>query len=288
MLQDFRPSHALLRGLRILAERGSARLLLWDMAAIAGLTLLGVQAHRHGYSGEASSLVYNPWSLTLAVLGIMWWLMSDSVWLKQHMGRSLPTGAPWRLSKDELRLLAAWFGAMLGILAMQLVLLVAVMPLIVLHMGAMESASPLFQALTGFTLTSVTVGSGALASALAIRFFLAGPISISERRFVFFGGWTVSASLWGRLVLAGLVIGAIQVSLSLLASKGEVISSGFQMVLNAKGLSPIWAIPALYVIGHLTRGVVCEATLVAQTSQPDTDATPPASPDAPYPAPEAV
>lgn len=285
---QFRPDRALLRGLSVMTKPGSLRLLLWDVVAMIGLTMLGALAVQRGYEGAGTSLVHNPWSLTLAGLGIAWWLMSDSAWLKQHMARTLPSGAPWRLGQDELRLLWAWVAAMLGIMAMQFVLVIAILPLMVMHMGAMESQSDLFQALTGITLTGVSIGAGALASTLAFRFFLAGPISISERRPVMFEGWTLSAPFWGRLLLAAAFIGALQATLNLLASKEQALGASFQMVLNAQGLSPLWAIPAIYVLGHLTRGVVCEATLAAQASQRDADTTPPASPDAPCPAPEAV
>ena len=83
---QFRPVRALLRGPSVLAKPGSLRLLLWDVVAMIGLTMLGALAVHRGYEGAGTSLVHNPWSLTLAGLGIAWWLMSDSAWLLATKG----------------------------------------------------------------------------------------------------------------------------------------------------------------------------------------------------------
>jgi hypothetical protein len=278
----FEVSAALTRMMRFFAVNGARRLIAWDLAALVVLTTLLIVSKQAEVNAKAPNGVLweNPVVVGIFVLGVMWWWVSDAAWLKLHVGRALPRGLPWRIGADEGRVLCAWFGVGIGSMAIQLVFMVVVIPAFLLWMLATSSESEVFQTLMGGLALGVVLIASVLGAAISARFWPAGPISIAEQRLAMFDGWSRTAPFWGRLGAAALLFGLAQQGFNILPGNLEEGEFRTGLSFDLDGQDPVWAFVALYFLGHLARGVACEAAMAAKSetlASLDAAAAPPPS-----------
>lgn len=274
-------------------------ILLWDGATALALFLLAAYT-----LAAPEALGPTGFALSLAILARSW--LTEAAWLRFLTNRDDGRAAtPLRVGMDELRLAGA---AVVTGLVIGFVGLLIFIPFFMIEAGigmAGEDAPPFLSAFSGWPLMVLT----ALAALFLVpRFQVVMALTISRREFKPMTFLAAAGAVQGRAALGTLVLVIVLAGLAVLigvalqafpafdsfAAVGVAVDrvEGFEMraPLGAADIAVTFATAVFFTAGWLLmRGLATEAALSDDVrTRLEVAPTPPASPDAPDPAPEAV
>lgn len=307
--QAFSIRSALKRGVATARREPGHAIILFGLDALGILLVLTpylmVMAGRLSQGPAAGSASLGAGVLTaffLALLGVpLVYLASEAAWYRFLTGQPAKSGFPWRLGADEGRLALTYlvialaqFGVMLmGAVALFLLMLLVgvISRLLAMIVGDMAGQALVISvALVG----GLTVLGTALTYSSRLSTGL--PLAILKGRFPELSAWRHTHPFAERFVLGylGAVFALGLLGLIVNALVSAPLGLGLQAVQQGQAVN-LTAALFIAMIGQLIfsavfqlviRGYLAEAALTSAAAEEP--ATPPASPDAPCPAPEAV
>jgi len=307
--QVFSIRTALKRGVANVRREPGHAIVLFGLDALGVLLVLTpylmVMAGRLSQGSAAGSASVGAGVLVafgLALVGVpLVYLASEAAWYRFLTGQPAKPGIPWRLGADEGRLALMYlmlggtqtFIVVMGSFALFLLLLVIGIPFQLLVMVAGELAGRAL-VIAVMLVGGLTIIGTALT--YVSRLSVGLPLILVRGQFPQLSAWRHTHHFAERFVLGylGAVFALGLVGLIVNALASAPLGLGLQAVQQGQAVNLTIAL-FIAMIGQLIfaalfqlviRGYLAEAAL---TSAPaEGDATPPASPDAPCPVPEAV
>ncbi len=246
----------------------------------------------------------------LLMLMVYIWVV-DAAWNRLLTGRSMKRAFPYRIGADEWRSLAVYgvsTAIIMGVsMGLYIVLVIAMMIAMLATNGggalgaiAGDPVSPPFWVLQLLPFV-ILLFLLLVSNYIGLRLNTGAPLAIKRQKLDVLGGWNATRPFAGRLLVAG--VGIIILSYVLIFAVQLGAASAVMIVDSEITIEPLhiaddlalvgiigFAALVYYLMFQMVRGVVAEAAMVASAGDETSEgpATPPASPDAPCPAPEAV
>ncbi|VXC38572.1 membrane hypothetical protein [Oceanicaulis sp. 350] len=235
----------------------------------------------------------------------------DAAWNRLLTGRPMKRAIPYRIGADEWRSLVVYgvSHAIILCVSMGFYLVFAIAMMIALlavdggeasGLAASETMSAqhwMFQLLPFVILLFLMI----ITNYIGFRLNAGAPLAIKRQKLDVLGGWNATNPFAGRLLVSGVSIIVLTYALILALQLGFVgavtgvvpdLSNDASTVPSALSLAGFLGFGLLiyYTTFQMLRGVVAEAAMVATARDVASQGkpTPPASSDAPHPAPEAV
>ena len=249
--------------------------------------------------------------LAFLIVFLLYIWVVDAAWNRLLTGRPMKRAIPYRIGVDEWRSLVVYgvsTAIIMGVsMGFYIVFAIAMMIVMLATNGGEalsatvdDPMSPQFwvvQLLPFVILLFLMV----VTNYIGLRLNAGAPLAIKRQQLDVLGGWNATKPFAGRLLVAGVGIILISYMLIFAAQIGAV--SAVMIVTSEITIEPLhiaddlallgiigFASLVYYLMFQMVRGVVAEAAMVAtaRDAASQTGPTPPASPDAPGPAPEAV
>ncbi|WP_440959498.1 hypothetical protein ACFELO_05140 [Oceanicaulis sp. LC35] len=247
--------------------------------------------------------------LGFAILFMVYIWVVDAAWNRLLTGRPMKRAIPYRIGADEWRSLVVYgvssaiiMGVSMGIYMVlaiaMLVVMLAVNGVAALGATAGDPSSAQFwvvQLLPFVILLFMML----VTNYIGLRLNTGAPLAIKRQQLDVLGGWDATKPFAGRLLVAGagiIILGYVLILAVQLGAVSAVMivapETSADTLPIADGLAMMgvigFAMLAYYLMFQMVRGVVAEAAMVATAGDAasQTEATPPASPDAPAPTPQ--